>query len=248
MRTRRLSLLPPLLILLVVIFGGLAGFFAYLYFSQHPILLTSGEDAYNVLRDVILIVIAVLTVLTAVLIAILGWALRNMLLRDLRAELSGAIEECKNDFFSTLHMKVAPLWGRLYEHDKTATYLIDYAVTEAEKAVNYAREIDEKTHWELKGMALNNYLMALSERHDLGDTNLAYKVGHELEELLKKHKSEMPLHESQSTEETIYFSRYVLPRIGSKDREEAKQKLNSLKEHPRFDKWKQRWNDFEPLT
>lgn len=237
-----------LMIAVVIVFGGLAGFAAYLYFSEHPILIRSGEDAYNVLCDVVLIMITFLTILTAVFAAIVGWTLQHILLSDLRARVGSHLKDSENILFCSLHGKVAPLWGRLYEHDKNSTYLIDYAVGEAEKAVNYAREIDEKTHWELRGIALNNYLMALSEKGDLGDTNLAYKVGHELEDLLKKHKSEMTLHELQATEETIYFSHYVLPRIGSKDQEEAKQNLDKLKGHPLFEKWKQRWNDFKPLT
>lgn len=249
MRTRRLSLLPPLLILLVIIFGGLAGFFAYLYFSQHPILLANGEDAYNVLRDVILIVIAVLTVLTATLIAILGWALRNMLLRDLRSELGGAIEECKNDFFSTLHTKVAPLWGRLYEHDRkpTTTYLINWAVGEAEKAVDYANKLNEKKYWESQIAAINNHLMALAERGDRGDANEAYKLSTVLEHLLKKHETELDPHKRQNWEETIYFVRCRLPRTKSNDKEEAKQNFKRLKEHPLFKKWEQRWKNFKLL-
>lgn len=237
-----------LLIAVVIIFGGLAGFAAYLYFSEHPILIRSGEDAYNVLRDIVLIMITFLTVLTAVFAAIVGWTLRNTLLRDIRARLSSHLKDTENILFCSLHGKVAPLWGRLYEYDKSSTHLIDYSVGEAEKAVNYAKQIDEKTHWLLRLIALNNYLMALSEKGDVGDTNLVYKAGQELEDLLKKHKNEMALHEMQSTQETIYFSRYVLPRIGSKDQEEARKNFNNLKGHPQFEKWETRWNDFKTLT
>lgn len=236
-----------LLVLLVIIFGGLAGFVANVYFSQHPILIGNGEDAYNVLRDVIIIVIAVLTVLTAVLIAIVGWALRSMLLRDLKSDLDGAIEECKNDFFGSLHTKVAPLWGRLYEHDTKATYLIEYAVSEAEQAVNYANKLDEKNYWQLRIIAINNYLMALAEKGDAGDANEAYKLSTVLERLLQKYEQELGLPKKQGWAETIYFVRCRLPRAKSNDREKAKQDFQHLKGHPNFEKWRNRWIDFKLL-
>jgi len=196
----------------------------------------------------VLILITVLTILTAAFAALLGWTLQNTLLRDLRARLSSHLKDTENILFCSLHGKVAPLWGRLYEYDKSSPYLIENAVTEAEKAVNHARELDEKSHWILRVRALNNYLMALAERGDVGDTNLAYKVGRELEELIKKHEKEIDLPTIQLWQETIYFSHYKLPRAGSKDQEEAVQNLDKLKDHSLFEKWKQRWNEFKPLN
>lgn len=240
------SLLLPSII--VIIFGGLAGFVANLYFSQHPILITGGEEAYNVLRDVITIMVAVLTLFTAVLIVIVGWALRGILLHDLKSELEGIVEESGNNICSSLHGKVAPLWGRLYEYDKKATYLIEYAVDEARQALDYANKLDEEKHWGLRTKASNNYLMALAEKGDPGDTNEAYKISTNLERLLTEHEKELEPQICQGWKETIYFVRCRLPRIKSNDREKAIRDFFSLKEHPRFEKWQQRWVDFELIT
>ena len=240
------SLVLPVLI--VIALGVLATVAANLYFSRHPILITDGENVYNILCDVILIVIMILTILTATFAAILGWTLQHYLSRDLRASLSSHLKDTENIMLSGLHGKVAPLWGHLFEYDRSSTYLIDYSVDEAEKAVNYARKLDEETSWILQVRALNNYLMALSEKGDIGDTNLAYKVGRELEELIKKHEKQMDLYTRQIWEETIYFSKYILPRSGSKDREEAKQSFDALKENPHYEEWKHRWDIFKPLT
>lgn len=240
----------PLLVLLVLIFGGLAGFVANLYFSQHPILITNGEDGYNVLRDVIMIVIAVLTVLTAVLIAVVGWALRTILAHDLRSTLRSDVEEAKNELFSNLFRKVGFFWGHLYEHEKNEV-LIEYSVEEGEQAVKYANilnELNEKKYWELRVRAINDYLMALAEKGDAGDANKAYKLTTDLERLLKKYEEELGLDRKQRTQETIYFVRACLPRTKSNDREKAIQDFYSLKEHPRFKEWEQRWIKFKLLT
>ncbi len=244
----------PLLVLLVVIFGGLAGFVANLYFSQHPILITSGGGAYNVLRDVIMIVIAVLTVLTAVLIVIVGWALRTILVRDLRAELSGLIkeskngmEESKNELFTNLYRKVGFLWGRFFEREGDDV-LINYSIDEEEQALKYANMLDEEKYWELRVKAINDYLMALTEKGDIGNANMAYKLSTDLEQLLKEHEQELGIHRKQSFEETIYFARCRIPRTKSNDRENAIQNFYSLKEHPKFGKWERRWIYFELLT
>ena len=238
------SLLLPFIV--VIIFGGLAGFAANLYFSQHPILITSGEEAYNVLRDVIMIVVAALTLFTAVLVVIVGWALRGILLHDLKSELTEIVEESKNNLCSNLHGKIAPLWGRLYEHDRKGTYLIDYAVDEARKAKYYADKLDKEKNREIQLMATNNYLMALAEKGDQGDANEAYRVTVEVERFLTKHKNELeyPLR----WQETIYFARCCLPRAKSNDRENALQKFYSLKEHNEFEEWEQRWVSFGLIT
>ena len=262
MRTMRISSLPPVLVLLVIILGGLAGFLAYLYFSQHPILLTTGEDAYNVLRDVILIVIAVLTVLTAVLIAILGWALRSILFRDLRDEFSKLIEKCentiqtgkndmeksKNELLSNLFMKVGYLWGSLYEGMKDPKgsknpVFISHAIEEEKHALEYANMLDEKEYWELRVRAINDYLMALALQADTGNANMAYEVSTELERLLEEHEQELGLDRKQSLEETIYFVRASLPRAKSKDKKNAKQAFYLLSDHADWEKWRKRWRE-----
>jgi hypothetical protein len=236
------SLLLPSI--LVIILGGLAGFIANLYFSQHPILISSEESAYNVLRDVTMIVIAALTIFTAVLIVIVGWALRGILFNDLKSELSEIIEESRNNLCSSLHGKVAPLWGRLFEYDKESTYLIEYAVGEARQALDYAKKLDEKKHWGLQTEARNNYLMALAERGDPGDTNEAYRMSIDQERLLTEHEGEIERPIYQSRKETIYFVRCRFPRIHSNDREKAIQDFNSMKDCSNFGKWQKRWVDF----
>ena len=179
----RSSILPALI---VIVLGGLAGFVVFLYFSQHPILTASGEDAYNVLRDVTMIVIAVLTLFTAVLVAIVGWALRSILLQELKSELGEIVEESKNRLCSNLHSKLAPLWGRLFEYHREHSYLIDYSIGEAKQAIDYANNLDEKRYWELRMSVINNYLMAMADKGDGGDSNDAYKRSTDLEKRQKK--------------------------------------------------------------
>lgn len=234
------SLILPVLI--VIIIGGSAGFVANLYFSKHPILVTSGEDTYNILRDVIMILIAALTLFTGVLIAIVGWALRTILLYDLKSELGAMIKENENMVCCSLHGKVAPLWGRLFEYDRGATHLIEYAVGQAKQSLDYANKLDEKKHWELRLRALNNYLMALAEKGDPGDANEAYKVSGDLERLITEHEEEL---EPYHWKETVSFVRCRLPRIGSNDRERATVNFFSLEDAPAFGKWKKRWEDFD---
>lgn len=235
-----------LISIVVIIFGGSASFAANLYFTQHPILLTSGEEAYNVLRDVITIVLAVLTLFTAVLIVIIGWALRGILLHDLKSELTKITEESKNDFFGSLHGKIAPLWGRLYEYDRKSTNLIEYAVDEARQAKFYADKLDKEKYQEIQLIANNNYLMALAEKGDQGDANEAYRVTVEFERFLTKHKNEVE--DPLKWQETIYFARCCLPRTKSNDRENALQNFYSLKQHDEFEEWEQRWVNFGLIT
>ncbi len=234
--------------LIVILLGGVAGFVVFLYLSQYPALVASSEDAYNVLRDVIMIVIAVVTLFTAVLIAIVGWALRGLLLHDLKSELSEIVEKSENILCSNLHAKIAPLWGRMYEYDKKAIYLIEYAVGEAEQAFNYANKLKEKKYWELHIKASNNYLMALAEKGDTGDANEAYKISANLEKLLTEHEKELGTQNCQKWRETVYFVRYQLPRTKSSDKEQAIQDFYSLKDHPDFGKWKKRWDDFKVIA
>ena len=244
-----------LLLFSVAVVGGLVGVLASLYILRHPLVIGDGGTAYNILRDVTTIAIAVLAVLTAVFIAIGSLVLRSILLRELRAEFTDlmeeskdAIEEGKNELFSNLSTKVGFLWGRHFELSKMKEErFINFAIEEGERAVDYANMLDETKHWKVRVRALNNYLMALAEKGDSGDANKAYKLTTDLEQLLKKHENELELHKKQNQEETIYFTRCRLPRRKSNDRKEAKQNFYRLKGHPHFNKWKQRWIDFKLL-
>lgn len=236
-----------LIVFIVIVIGGSAAMLANLYFSQHPIVITEGGDAYNILRDVLTIVIAVLTLFTAILIVIVGWALRGILLHDLKEELEYTAEESKNTLCANLHSKLAPLWGRLFEYHKTPS-LIEYAVGEARQALDYANKLDEKVYWDLKIGTINNLLMSLADKGDIGDTNEAYKLSTDLEKMLKKHEKEMEIHYRQRWEESICFTRARLPRSNTDDREKAISEFNALREHPSYKQMRQRWEDFGLIT
>jgi hypothetical protein len=167
-----------------------------------------------------------------------------MLFNDLKSELNKITEESRNSLCSDLHRKVAPLWGRLFEYDKSSVYLIEYAIAEARQALDHANKLDEKKYWGLQLEAKNTYLMALAERGDPGDANEAYRISVDLERKLIEHEKELEPALYQGRKETIYFARCRLPRINTNDRTQALKDFNSLKDYPGFVKWRKRWAEF----
>jgi len=123
-------------------------------------------------------------------------------------------------------------------------YLIEYAVAEARQALDYANKLDEKKYWGLQLEAKNNYLMALAERGDPGDTNETYRIGINLERELNKHQRELEPAVYDARKETIYFARCRLPRANSDDSKIALKEFKSLKNCPGYKKWQKRWKEF----
>lgn len=155
---------------------------------------------------------------------------------------------CQNSamLFTRLYTGTSSLWGRLYEYQK-GEGLIKYAIEEAEMALKSGEreEIEEIPRWKMLLRALNNYLMALALKGDVGYRNEAYKRLSDFERILSEHQEEIDFGEKQSRMETMCFLRWRLPQPDSGDPQKAREDFNKLEGHPDFQEWKERWESLK---
>jgi hypothetical protein len=231
---------------LVILIGSAAGFLAAFLtatYLPHEIYVMEGsQQAYDILKHLTTVIIALVSVLAAVGGILIGWLLHRILNKELSDRITSQVLEYGNNILADLHKSTASLWGHLYERSKEND-LIAMAFDQAKKAVDYAEGLDKEKFLETRLKAFNNYLMILAEKRNENDIPEAHRYVGALERLLEEHEKDLGTAECQSYQETIYFLRWLLP-LNPKDRAEAIKSFRSLKGHPDFDSWLQRWKNF----
>jgi len=230
----------------MILAGGVAGWLvAFLYISYWPYkvyILEEAQQAYDILRDLTTIIVAIIAILAALGGIVIGWLLHRTLYGELSEKVTSKMQEWGDCIFANLHKKTAALWGQLYERFKYDD-MIRTAIGEAKESVRFANQIDEEAHRDLKLEAINNLLMSLSERGLIQDSDEVHKNRANLERLLEKYRQDLTILEYQEYLDTIYFVRWRFP-LNREDKKEARKQFLSLSSHPEFSSWMRRWRRF----